>query len=121
MKDGVPMPMFVSMLNWSGTPQPSPEDVRDAIRDDVTLPLRGLHSLVFLPDEGACAAVMVASSDDVRGVRRIARMILPWAHVRIESMRFDEPDAPAMVVEDSLPHPPYDYRRALLAAVTTGG
>ncbi len=114
------MPMYISMLNWTGTPQPSPEDVRDAVRSDVTLPLRGLHSMVFLPDEGACAAVMVASAEDERGVRRIARLILPWARVRIESMRFDEPAAGA-VVEGTLPRPPHDYRRALLAAVTTGG
>lgn len=114
------MPMYVAMLNWTGTPQPSPEDVRDAIREDVTLPFRGLHSMVFLPDEGACAAVMVASANDERGVRRIARLILPWARLRIESMRFDEP-APGAIAEGTLPHSPRDFRRALLDAVTAGG
>ncbi len=56
------MPTFVSMITWSGDPQPQPADVLDELgtRSRV-LRDAGLHSLVLLPDEGVCSAIMVAT------------------------------------------------------------
>ncbi len=85
------MGTYVSMLNWTGEPQPTPADVRAAVRRrGDQLYTRGMHSLAFLPDEGACAAVMVASADDEDAVSELAYSILPHAILRIETMRFDD-------------------------------
>ena len=59
-----PVPMFVSMVKWTGDPQPHPADVRAAIAArEQTLAGAGLHSVVFLPDEGTCSAIMIATCD----------------------------------------------------------
>lgn len=79
------------MINWSGNPQPEPSDVRAAI-DERSLELRahGLHSMVFLPDEGVCAAIMVASCENAADAGALGASILPDAAMRIESMPFDD-------------------------------
>jgi hypothetical protein len=85
------MGTYVSMLTWTGTPQPRPSDVRVAVRRrSEQLHTRGLHSLAFLPDEGECAAVMVSNAPDEESVAELAYSILPRAILRIESMRFDD-------------------------------
>jgi hypothetical protein len=90
MKDTM-MGTYVSMLNWSGEPQPQPADVRVAVRRRrEQLQTRGMHSLAFLPDEGECAAVMICSASDEDAVAELAYSILPHALLRIETMRFDD-------------------------------
>lgn len=90
------MPTYVSMLTWSGHPQPAPADVRAAIDEEsYEFRARGLHSLVFLPDRGMCAAIMVSSSSDDGDVEALACSILPEDDVFVTSMRFD--DVPALI------------------------
>jgi hypothetical protein len=116
------MPTYISMLTWTGDPQPRPADVRIAIlRHDASLRACGLHSVALLPDEGACGAVMVATADDEAAAGRLAASILPRATIRIESMRFDdEPAGPDGTREVVCPPPPRDYLKAVLEAVATG-
>ena len=116
------MPTYISMLNWTGTPEPRPYDVRIAVlRHDARLRRDGIHSIALLPDEGTCAAVMVTTADDESAAARVAASILPEATIRIESMRFDdgpaEPDGTREVV---CPPPPRDYLKAVLKAVGGG-
>jgi hypothetical protein len=115
------MPTFVSMLNWSGDPQPQPADVHDAIAARA-LGLReaGLHSVVFLPDEGACAAIMVATCETDRDVERLAAAILPGSVVDMEAMRFDEPTMPVWLEREEAPPPPAGYLSAVFEAVVAG-
>ena len=85
------MGTYVSMLNWTGEPQPRPGDVRVAVRrHNARLQIRGMHSLAFLPDEGECAAVMICSASDEEAVAELAYSILPHALLRIDTMRFDD-------------------------------
>lgn len=116
------MPTYISMLNWTGDPQPGPADVRIAVlRHDASLRACGLHSIALLPEEATCGAVMVATADDEAAAERLAASILPHATIRIESMRFDddpaEPDGTREVV---CPPPPRDYLKAVLKAVAAG-
>lgn len=103
------MSTFVSMLIWSGTPQPQPRDVRAAIRRG-RFQKRGLHSLAFLPDEGECAAVMVSSAADEESVAEMAYSILPRSSLRIDTMPFDDGPAGESHGEGAvvLPPPPCD-------------
>jgi hypothetical protein len=116
------MPTYISMLNWSGTPQPLPSQVRNAVlRHDASLRAAGLHSIALLPGEGACAAVMVATTCDEPATERIAQSILPDATIRIETMRFDDdPTELDGTREVVCPPPPRDYLRAVLEAVAAG-
>jgi len=85
------MGTYVSMLTWAGAPQPRPSDVRNAVRRrSQQLHTRGLRSLVFLPDEGDCAAVMVCGAPDEEAVAELAYSILPRAILRVETMKFDD-------------------------------
>ena len=85
------METYVSMLNWTGHPQPSATDVRSAIlRHDVPLRRRGLHSIIILPDHGECGAVMIAAVCCVCEIESLASSILPGVPLAIESMRFDD-------------------------------
>lgn len=117
------MPTYVSVLNWSGRPQPRTEDVRQAISSqEAALRGAGMHSVVFLPDEGECAAIMVATCDDARAVTEIASSILPATEVQIETMLFDDdPGVPAWAVREAAPPPVRDFRRALLEAIVADG
>jgi hypothetical protein len=101
---------YVSMLTWTGEPQPTPSDVRLAVRRrGDQLHTRGMHSLAFLPDEGACAAVMVSSAADEDAVAELAYSILPHAILRIETMRFDDgPGESHGLGEVVCPPPPRD-------------
>jgi hypothetical protein len=116
------MPTYISMLDWSGTPQPLPSHLRVALlRDDARLRAAGLHSIALLPGEGACAAVMVATTGDESAAERLAASILPHATIRIETMRFDDdPMEPNGEREVVCPPPPRDYLRAILEAVAAG-
>jgi hypothetical protein len=113
------MPTFVSMLNWTGIPAPTPDDVGVAIvgrtyelRDD------GMHSVVFRPDQGACAAIMIATCADDDALGRLAESILPGAHVHIESMEFDgDGKMPAWTGREEALPPPGGYLGALYQAV----
>jgi len=97
------MGTFVSMVNWCGDPQPDPDGVAGAVHArSAELAAAGLHSLVFLPDEGECAAIMIASARDAHAAERIARAILPSAEVRIETMPFDDdPGLPAWLLREA--------------------
>lgn len=116
------MPTYISMLNWSGMSQPQPIDVRAAVlRHDARLRARGLHSIALLPDEGLCAAVMVATVTDERAAETLAASILPEATIRIESMRFDDDGPePGGSREEVCSPPPRDYLNAVLEAVVAG-
>ncbi len=113
------MSTFVSMLTWSGDPQPAPCDVRTAVdARSYDLQAQGMHSLVFLPDRSVCAAVMVSSHQSDAEIRGIAASILPDAEVRITSMRFDDhPASPASVARDALPPSQDDQLVAMFQAV----
>ena len=112
------MPTYISMLNWSGDPQPQIEDVRRAIAlNSPALKRRGLHSVAFLPDEGACSAVMVATVDNPASITSIATSLLPRAVVRIESMRFDDESGTREPARAALPPPPRNFHRALMRAI----
>jgi hypothetical protein len=109
-------------VNWSGRRQPRIEDVKRAIAlRSPHLRRRGMHSLAFLPDEGACTGIMVSTCTDEREATRIAASIMPDAIVRVESMLFeDEPRVPSWIARDaSIPPPPRDFRRALLKAIVS--
>jgi hypothetical protein len=116
------MPTYISMLNWTGTPQPLPAHLRAAVlRHDARLRDSGLHSVALLPDEGACAAVMVATVADEDAAAELAGSILPHATIRIESMRFDEdPKEQDETREVVCPPPPRDYLKAVLKAIGGG-
>jgi hypothetical protein len=116
------MPTYISMLNWTGQPQPRPADICTAIlAHGARLRDRGLHSVALLPEEGACAAVMVATAESESDAARLAESILPHAAIRIESMRFDDGDPdPGGMREGACPPPPRAYLRAVLEAVVTG-
>jgi hypothetical protein len=103
------------MLNWSGKPQPSIASVRAAVamRSPV-LRRRGVHSVAFLPDEGECAAVMVATCAN----EAAAAAIEPMADVRVETMLFDDdPGTPAWLQKDAVPPLPRGAARSLLQAI----
>ena len=111
------MGTYVSMLVWDGSPPAAPVDVRAAIlRHDAALRRRGLHSVVILPDQGGCAAVMIATVADECSAERLARAILPGAALSVESMRFDEDPAPAAALAIVRPAP-RDYLETELDAV----
>ena len=113
------MATFVSMLNWCGEPPVEPADVqRQAdVRSD-HLRAAGMHSLVFLPDEGSCAALMISAADDATSVDSLARAIIPRAYVRVESMRFDDDSAtPAWLTFDGEPDLPGTGLEALFEEV----
>jgi hypothetical protein len=113
------MSTWISMLKWSGDPEPSPAEVRAAIAPRATtLRRRGLHSLVFLRDEGECSAVMIATCNDERDAARLAADVLPRASVEVESMRFEDASGRHAL---SVPPLPRDYRHSLLAAVGGDG
>jgi len=116
------MPTFVSMITWTGDPQPRPGDVLDQLGTrSRTLREAGLHSLVFLPDEGACAAIMVAACEMEPDVERLAAAILRGATVHVEAMKFE--DGPAATVRhgrQDVPPPASSYLSAVLEAVVTG-
>jgi hypothetical protein len=107
------------MITWAGDARPHPPEIRAAV-DARFAELRdaGFHSLVFLPDERVCTAVMVASCDDDDDVGRIASAICPDRDVHVESMRFDD-DVPAWVGRETVPPPPSHYLAAVLEAVVS--
>jgi len=113
------MPTYISMLNWTGTPQPQLTDVRTAVlREDARLYAGGVHSVALLEDESACAAVVVATALNKDAAERLAASILPNATVRIESIRFDEdPKEQEGIREVVCPPPSRDYLKAVLEAV----
>lgn len=113
------MPTYISIINWLGTPQPTIDDVRVAIEDrSGALRERGLHSVAFVPDEGECAAIMVATCADRNDVALLAASILPDAETRADTMLFDDDhESPVRVTAQASPPPHRDYRRALLQAV----
>jgi hypothetical protein len=115
------MPTYVSMVNWYGDPQTMPDDVRNAVAEHgAMLRLNGLHSVALLPDEGACAAVMISTVADEYGARRLAEAIIPHAIVRISSMRFDDDlELPQESDEGVSPPPPRRYLEAVLQAVVS--
>jgi hypothetical protein len=117
------MPTYVSILNWSGETQPSAAEVRAAIDGHGAALIRqGLHSLAFLPDEGDCAAIMVATCRDEAAVQRLAASILSTADVQVDCMVFDDdPETHAWTPEEEAPPPPAGFHRALLHAITGDG
>ena len=112
------MSTFVSMITWTGDTRPHPVEVRAAV-DARFAELRdaGFHSLVFLPDDRACTAIMVARCADEDGVSRIASVIWPHADLQVESMPFDDQDVPVWIGHQAASPPPSDYLAAVLEAV----
>jgi len=113
------MPTYVSMIKWTGDPQPEPADVRDAVAErETALAEAGLRSVVLLPDEGACAAIMVSTCDHEPDVKRLASAILREATVRIDSTRFDDiPPEPKQFGAEGAPPPPAGYLGTVLEAI----
>ena len=113
------MPTYVSMVRWTGDPQPEPADVRDAIAArEPALADAGLRSVVFLPDRGACCAIMVATCDREADVERLASAILREAKVRVDSTRFDDiPPELEQFGAEGAPPPPTGYLGAVLEAI----
>jgi hypothetical protein len=82
------------------------------------LRMRGLHSVAFLPDEGACAAVMITTCRDAAAAERIAAEIDPSTQVRVDSMVFDDdPGTPAWLSQQRVPPLPREATRSLLQAI----
>jgi len=115
----MPVPTYISMINWTGDPPPQPADVRDAIEpQSCDLRARGMHSIVFLPDKGACAAVMIFSCNSDGDVAAIVDTILPDADVRVETMRFDgDPALPTWIARAVAPPSPDAELNAVYKAV----
>jgi hypothetical protein len=115
------MPTYISMINWTGDPPPQPGDIRDAIEpQSCDLRARGMHSIVFLPDRGACAAVMIFSCRSDDDVAAIIDTILPEANARVDTMRFDDdPALPAWISRAVAPPSPAAELDAVYAAVLT--
>ena len=113
------MPTYISIINWLGTPQPTIDDVRAAIEErSGALRQHGLHSVAFVPDEGECAAIMVATCANRNAVTLLSASILPGAETRADTMLFDDDhETPVRVARRASPPPHRDYRRALLQAV----
>ncbi len=113
------MPTYISIINWLGTPQATIDDVRVAIEHrSGVLRHNGLHSVAFVPDEGECAAIMVATCANRTAVSRLVESILPGAETRADTMLFDDDhETPVRVARQASPPPHRDYRRALLHAV----
>lgn len=113
------MPTYVSMVRWTGDPQPEPVDVRDAIAErEPALADAGLRSIVFLPDEGACCAVMVSTCEREQNVVQLASAILREATVRIDSTRFDDiPPELEQFDTEGAPPPPPGYLGCVLEAI----
>ena len=73
MKGDSILPTYVSIVNWSGARQPRIDEVRRAIAlHDAELRRIGMHSLAFLPDEGACTGIMVSTCACVHEAEQIA-------------------------------------------------
>jgi hypothetical protein len=117
------MPTYISMLNWSGSPQPSIASVRSLLTlRSPFLRMRGMHSVAFLPDEGDCAAVMVATCRDEEETAKLAASIAPAFDVRVESMLFDDdPGTPAWLQQETAPPLPRGAVRSLLQAIDADG
>jgi hypothetical protein len=114
------MSTFVSMITWTGEAPPHPVEIRAAVDARFTeLRDAGFHSLVFLPDDRACTAVMVASCDHDDDVGRIASAICPDRDVRTESMRFDDDAVPAWIGRQAMAPRPSDYLTAVLDALVS--
>ncbi len=113
------MPTYVSMVKWTGDPQPEPADVRDAIAArEPALAEAGLRSIVFLPDEGVCCAIMVSTCDREPDVERLASAILREATVCIDSTQFDDVrPAPEKLDSEDAPPLPTGYLGAVLEAI----
>jgi len=99
------MATYVSIVNWSGCPQPARADVASAVAGARPFfRARGLNSLAIMPDEGECSAIMVSRCDDEAAAAGLAALILPATDVSVESMRFDdEPELPAWIARDEQP------------------
>jgi hypothetical protein len=117
------METYVSVVSWSGDPQPDSGDVRAAIRrQDALLRRLGLHSVAFFQDGNACSAVMVSTVREESDVEPLAAAILPLTSVHVESMRFDS-DASRPVWSDDRTVPEKrrrEYLDAVLEAVASG-
>jgi hypothetical protein len=116
------MRTFVSMVRWTGDPQPQPADVRAAIAArEQTLAAAGLHSVVFLPDEGACSAIMIATCDLEPDVARLAEAIVRDAGIQVDCLELGGlPSAPVAHGMEDAPPPPPGYLDAVLQAVVAG-
>ncbi|HZP56909.1 MAG TPA: hypothetical protein VFC53_05070 [Dehalococcoidia bacterium] len=116
------MPTFVAIVNWDGDAADLRKRVaRAAEARAAKLGPLGLHSLMLLPDDPGCAAVMVARAADEAGVRAIASEVVPDAVVSVETMRFDEGPSTPIWSAPGIPSPPgraSDYRRKLLRDIT---
>ncbi len=113
------MPTYISMVSWSGSPHPSIARIRAAIDErSPFLRMGGLHSVVFLPDEGACAAVMIATCRNAASAEKIAAEIDPQSRVIVDTMLFDDdPGTPAWLRHESRPPLPRSAVRSLLQAI----
>jgi hypothetical protein len=116
------MSTYVSLVRWTGDPQPEPADVRHAIADrEAALAGAGLRSIVFLPDEGACCAIMVATCDTEPDIERLASAILRNATIRLDSTQFDDfLPAPEQTGAEDAPPLPAGYLGAVLEAIESG-
>jgi hypothetical protein len=116
------MPTYISMLKWTGARQPHSSEVRAQLElRSPFLRRRGMHSVAFLPDEDACAAVMVSTCADEDGPRDLANMIVPGATALVESMPFDDDGRSHVhVPRRSVPPPSRDYAGKLLEAIAAG-
>lgn len=116
------VPTYVSVLNWYGSPQPTPAAVRDAIQERAAfLRRKGLHSVVFLPDEGRCAAIVIATARDAAAVSSLVRSIFPSAAMDCDTMLFDAQPAPTPRPRTIHPPSSGDFRQALLRDLVATG
>ena len=116
------MPTYISMLKWSGAPPPDAAGVRASL--ELRSPLlrsRGMHSVVFLPDEGECAAVMVSTCANEDGPRDLAHLVCPGTTVVVDTTLFeDDGRTHVHVSRKAVPPRPETFTGKVLQAIVAG-
>lgn len=111
------MPTYVSMVTWCGDPRPRIAEVEAAIgKRAPTLRSDGLRSVTFLPEDGACSAVMVLTCDDEVAAAQLAASVMLPASVYVESMLIEDAERDARARVAAGRHGYGRLHRALVSA-----
>lgn len=94
------MATFVSMMTWHRNLATVADIDARIDREELRLVSMGMHAIIFVPeDAGPNAAVLVSRCADHAAAATIARRVIGDALIRVDSLRFDDPQArPAWLV-----------------------